>query len=307
MTGDRLGMCRVAQRDNRQSIGDPETGTEWFLFLPQVGQSVEEIVRRAGAAEAGGFDGIAFFDHLEMPVATHEDVWEAFVIATLVAAKTQRLRIGHLVLCDAFRNPAVLAKQAVTLSAASAGRFELGLGSGSWPQEFTKFGIDPESDPVARVSRLRRSVEAIRGYWGVNGTAAAVQHPAPSYPIPLLIGGTGRMTLSIVRDYADWWNVPTHQLDRLSQLMPNAGSARVSVQQMVGFVRAGANREQVIGLSNHRFGYLGRGLVCGDAAELGEHFRNLRSRGVERFYVWFADDAVPDTLVEFAETVMRAF
>lgn len=115
------------------------------------------------------------------------------------------------------------------------------------------------------------------------------------------------MTMSIVRDYADWWNVPTHQLDRLPRVLPKAGSARVSVQQMVGFIPAGGDREQVIELSNRRYGYLGRGLVCGDAAELDEHFRNLRSHGVERFYVWFANDAPPDTLAEFAETVIRAF
>ena len=70
-------------------------------------------------AEASGFDGIAFIDHLEAPGQPDENIWEAMGIATWVAAKTERLRIGHLVLCDAFRHPAVLAKQAVTLSDAS--------------------------------------------------------------------------------------------------------------------------------------------------------------------------------------------
>lgn len=77
-------------------------------------------------------------------------------VATWVAAQTERLRIGHLVLCDAFRHPAVLAKQALTLSAASDGRFELGLGSGSWPQEFARFGIENADDAAARTDRLAR-------------------------------------------------------------------------------------------------------------------------------------------------------
>ena len=67
-------------------------------------------------------------------------------VATWVAAKTERLRIGHLVLCDAFRHPAVLAKQAVTVSEASDGRFELGLGAGSWPAEFARFDVG-QQDP----------------------------------------------------------------------------------------------------------------------------------------------------------------
>src|SRR6195952_6033602 len=114
---------------------------EWYLFLPQVRLPAADIVDRAQHAEASGFDGIAFIDHLEAPGQVDENIWEAMGIATWVAAKTQRLRIGHLVLCDAFRHPAVLAKQAVTLSEASGGRFELGIGSGSMPKELAKFDL----------------------------------------------------------------------------------------------------------------------------------------------------------------------
>src|SRR5271166_5949306 len=81
---------------------------EWFLFLPQVRLSVADIAERARRAEASGFDGIAFIDHLEAPGLPDESIWEAMGIATWVAARTGRLRIGHLVLCDAFRHPAVL-------------------------------------------------------------------------------------------------------------------------------------------------------------------------------------------------------
>ena len=73
---------------------------------------------------------------------------------------------------------------------------------------------------------------------------------------------------------------------------------------MVGFVGTGADRQSVTETSTRRFGYLGDGLVCGDAAELRDHFGHLSEQGVERFYVWFADFAQPDTLAEFAETVM---
>jgi len=276
--------------------------SEWFLFLPQVRLGVDDIVERARVAETSGFDGIALIDHLEAPGATHQSIWEAMTVATWVAARTERLRIGHLVLCDAFRHPAVLAKQAVTLSEASGGRFELGLGSGSWPQEFERFGIE-SGDAAARVRRLGENLELLQQFWGEGERG---QVPRSSHPIPLVLGGTGKRMMDLVRAHADWWNVPSHQLDRLPALLPTVGTARVSLQQMVGFVGRDADRASVTERSTRLFGHLGDGLVCGDAAELTAHFAGLSAQGVERFYVWFADFAAPQTISEFAETVINA-
>jgi alkanesulfonate monooxygenase SsuD/methylene tetrahydromethanopterin reductase-like flavin-dependent oxidoreductase (luciferase family) len=279
---------------------------EWFLFLPQVRLEIPDIVERARAAETAGFDGIALIDHLEPPGAAHQGIWEAMTVATWVAAHTERLRIGHLVLCDAFRQPAVLAKEAVTLAAASGNRFELGLGWGSWPQEFDRFGLANGDDPPARVARLDRTLGLIRQYWGEADADGVIQEPRPQLRIPLVLGGTGKKTMDLVRRYADWWNVPSHQLDRLPDLLPTVGDVRVSVQQMVGFIGADADRDEVTAVSTRRFGHLGSGLVCGDAAELGRHFAGLSAQGVERFYVWFADFAQPATLAEFAENVIAS-
>jgi alkanesulfonate monooxygenase SsuD/methylene tetrahydromethanopterin reductase-like flavin-dependent oxidoreductase (luciferase family) len=280
---------------------------EWFLFLPQVRLSVADIAERARRAEASGFDGIAFIDHLEAPGLPDESIWEAMGIATWVAAKTQRLRIGHLVLCDAFRHPAVLAKQAVTLSDASDGRFELGLGAGSWPAEFTRFDVG-QQDPVARVEQLGRHLALIRQYWGDRSDdAGPSQLPNRTHPIPLVLGGSGRRMMELVRRYADWWNLQANHLDRLPRLAPAAGAARVSVQQMVGFARSGSDPNAVREVSTRRFGHLGSGLVCGDADDLIQHFAGLAAQRVERFYVWFADFAIPDSLHEFGESVIKAF
>jgi alkanesulfonate monooxygenase SsuD/methylene tetrahydromethanopterin reductase-like flavin-dependent oxidoreductase (luciferase family) len=280
---------------------------EWYLFLPQVRLSAADITERACHAEASGFDGMAFIDHLEAPGLPGESIWEAMAIATWVAAKTERLRIGHLVLCDAFRHPAVLAKQAVTLSEASNGRFELGLGAGSWPAEFTRFDVG-QQDPVARVEQLGRHLALLGQYWGDSADeAGVVQLPTRNHPIPLVLGGSGRRMMELVRKYADWWNLPANHIDRLPKLAPEAGSARISVQQMIGFVRSGSDPNTVREVSTRRFGNLGSGLACGDADELGRHFAGLAAQGVERFYVWFADFAVPDSLHEFGESVIKAF
>jgi hypothetical protein len=93
----------------------------------------------------------------------------------------------------------------------------------------------------------------------------------------------------------------------LPELAPKAGSARISVQQMVGVVRSGSDPQAVRVVSNRRFGHLGPGLVCGDAEELIEHFAGLAAQRVERFYVWFADFAAPESLAEFGESVIKNF
>ena len=129
---------------------------EFNLFLPQMRLSFDDLVARARTAEAGGFVGITGMDHLVPPLADDQPMFEAIVTTTWLAAHTERLRVGSLVLCDAFRHPAVLARQAVSIDHASGGRFELGIGWGSVREEFTKFGVG-SIEPRVRVDRLRET------------------------------------------------------------------------------------------------------------------------------------------------------
>jgi alkanesulfonate monooxygenase SsuD/methylene tetrahydromethanopterin reductase-like flavin-dependent oxidoreductase (luciferase family) len=259
--------------------------------------SLDAIVERAQAAENAGFDGIALMDHLAPPLATDQPMYEAMTLAMWLAAHTDRLTIGHLVLCDALRHPAMLAKEAITIDHASGGRFELGIGWGSVPQELVDFDVTTDG-PRARVARLRRSLETIRALW------AGGQQPTPLDRIPIVIGGVGARTLELVAEHADWWNLPIHALDRLEELRPSAGPARLSVQQMVAFVPSEADRSRVTELAQRRFGGMGGGLVIGQADELVEHFTHAARRGVERVYTWFADFADPETLAAFGEQVV---
>src|SRR5262245_16492208 len=114
---------------------------EFTLFLPQMRMSFEQLVARARAAESAGFTGVAGMDHLAPPLADEQPMFDAIVTTAWLAAHTERVQLGSLVLCDAFRLPAVLARQAVSIDHASGGRFELGIGWGSVPDEFTTFGV----------------------------------------------------------------------------------------------------------------------------------------------------------------------
>ncbi|MBV8980914.1 MAG: LLM class flavin-dependent oxidoreductase [Acidimicrobiia bacterium] len=283
---------------------------EFHLFLPQMRLSFERLVTAAKAAEAAGFRGIAGTDHFAPPTAEHHTLYEAMVTSTWLAAHTQRLVVGSLVLCDAFRHPAVLAREAVTLDHASGGRFELGIGWGSWTPEFTRFGVGPV-EPPARVRRLRETLEVLRALWSgetmdyhgeFHQLKDAYLAPTPLGKIPVVIGGAGPKTLAVVRDFADWWNIPVSDLHRLEQTRPQVGGARVSVQQVVGYVHDKADRAAVTEAATRHFGAFNP--VIGTATELADHFGRLREQGAERIYTWFSDFAQPETLAAFGEHVI---
>ena len=99
---------------------------EIHLYLPQIRMPLDAIVERARVAEAAGFDGMSFMDHLTPPAANHQPMWEAMTLSTWVAAHTERLTLGHLVLADLFRHPADLARQASTIDHASGGTVRAG-------------------------------------------------------------------------------------------------------------------------------------------------------------------------------------
>ena len=290
---------------------------QFFLYLPQMRLSFDRIAETAQAAEAAGFAGIAGMDHMAPPLADAQPMYGAMITNTWIAARTERLTVASLVLCDAFRHPAVLAQEAVSLDHASGGRFELGIGWGSYLPDFTRFGVEPQT-PAARVARLRETLTVLKGLWAGEAVtyqgeyhqlAGAVQAPTPLGRIPIVIGGAGPKTLKLVAEFADWCNLDVRYLDRLEgealqTLRGQIGDARISAQQMVAYVPEGADRQAVAHAALRRFGRSAP--VVGSGAELVDHFGRLAERGVERIYAWFCDFAPPETLAGFGETVIRA-
>jgi alkanesulfonate monooxygenase SsuD/methylene tetrahydromethanopterin reductase-like flavin-dependent oxidoreductase (luciferase family) len=285
---------------------------EYFLFLPQMRMDLDVIVEKARGAEAAGFDGIALMDHLAPPLAESTGMYEAMMTAAWIAAHTERLRIGHLVLCDALRHPAVLAREAITLDHASGGRFELGIGSGSVPDELVTYGVT-DASAGRRIARLGETLDIVRALWAGDTVTYHGEHfhltearqvPGPLGDIPIVIGGSGPKMMRLVARHANWWNLPVNQIDQLDAKREHAGAARLSIQQMVAFVPDEASRASVTELAARRFGTMAGGLVTGDAAELVDHFGRLEERGIERTYVWFCDFATPETLVAFGSDVI---
>jgi len=288
---------------------------QFHLYLPQMRLSMERLVATAQAAEAAGFEGMAGMDHLAPPLAESQPMFEAMVTNAWLAARTERLKLSSLVLCDAMRHPTVLAREAVTLDHASGGRFELGLGWGSYEPDFTTFGIAPGT-PAERVRRMRETLQVLKGLWSgapvdfegeyfrLHG---AVQTPKPLDRIPVVIGGSGPKTLALVREFADWWNVDVRHLDKLEtgafeDLRAKAGDARVSVQHMIAYLPEGSDREALTEAIRQRFAAMNP--IIGTGAELADYFAGLAERGFERIYAWFCDFARPETLAAFGADVI---
>jgi alkanesulfonate monooxygenase SsuD/methylene tetrahydromethanopterin reductase-like flavin-dependent oxidoreductase (luciferase family) len=124
----------------------------------------------------------------------------------------------------------------------------------------------------------------------------------------VLIGGAGPRTLELVARHATWWNLPGTDADKLSGLRSKAGTARASLQTIVGFVGDEGQREEVTVTAKRRFGWAASGpaMAVGTAPELVDRFTRLGERGVDRCYTWFTDFASPATIAGFGREVIGA-
>jgi F420-dependent oxidoreductase-like protein len=173
----------------------------------------------AHQAEALGFESLWMFDHVQTePEPTDEITSEAFTGISALAAETARVRLGHLVLCAGYRNPALVAKMISTLDVISGGRAELGLGAGWKEDEYRAygFGFPPLRE---RMETLEDALEIATRMLGggratYEGPAARVRD-AVNVPrglqqprIPILVGGNGpNRTWRLAARFADELNL----------------------------------------------------------------------------------------------------
>jgi alkanesulfonate monooxygenase SsuD/methylene tetrahydromethanopterin reductase-like flavin-dependent oxidoreductase (luciferase family) len=285
---------------------------EYALYLPQLRLSFGAIEERVAAAEAHGFHSVWLMDHLAAPAMPEADTFEAWTVATALAARTSRIRIGHLVLCDAFRHPALLAKMAATLDVLSDGRLELGIGWGSVEQELRAYGF-PADGPAVRAGRLSETLDILRLMFGGRRfdyegryyrLTDAIGRPVPAQGrVPIHVGGAGpRLTLPLVARHADWWNCPSTAVDRLGVLRHQIGQARVSTQHPVALAPSRQERDEVVATAQRRFGSWG-GLLAGTADEIATALAAEAALGVELCILQFSDFGAPETLARFADDV----
>ena len=300
------------------------------VFVPQMGFSYEDVLHRAVRCEQLGIGSVWLYDHLYGPGAPSLSSLEAWTVATALLGRTERLRVGHMVLCNQFRHPALLAKMATTLDQISAGRLELGIGSGSIEDEHHRAGLDWGSFR-ARSERLGEALEILHqafahgkvDFAGKHYTVrdmpivpGPVQQPRP----PIVVGGAGeKYTLPLVARYADVWNVPTYALGELERKVSvlrsicadigrDPDSIVLSVEAVMALAPDEASLPEVRRIAERRFGGPGFGLhdagLIGTPAAVVARLRELHDLGFRQIVLFLHDRASDETLELLASAVI---
>jgi F420-dependent oxidoreductase-like protein len=181
------------------------------------GKAWDRSVDLAVHAEAIGFESIWVFDHFHtVPEPTDEITFESFTMLSALAMATERVRIGHMVVCTGFRNPAYTAKLASTLDVISGGRFELGIGAGWKEDEWLSYGygFPPTAERLAMFAEhlevITRMLAPGRATWVGERVAVrnAINEPRGIQEhIPLIVGGNGpKKTAGLAVKHADELN-----------------------------------------------------------------------------------------------------
>ena len=242
----------------------------------------------------GHFDSFWFTDHLQ---ADNNPLLEGWTVPTYFAALHPEFTFGHVVLCQSFRNPALLAKMATTAQFLSGGRFILGIGAGWKEDEYRAYGYDfPPAG--TRVEELAEALQIIRAIWHderatVNGkhyhVVEAWCEPKPD-PIPtIMVGAFKPRMLRVAARYADWWNVSWTGIDTYRQYVEEFERACTEVQRDPATVRrawyggcvCGQTEAAVKKLNTNNFS--GERAFVGTAAQVIEQMQQFVDLGVDYF------------------------
>ena len=189
----------------------------------------------AQQADRLGFDSIWLYDHFHtVPKPTDELTFESFTSLSALAALTERVHLGQIVICNGFRNPALTAKMASTLDTISGGRFELGIGAGWKKDEWLAYGYGfPETK--ARLAMLHDALEVItrmlepgrtthatyEGEYHSVRDAINLPKPIQETGMPIMVGGNGpNVTWRLAARYADELNLDGSSPDEVRDALP---------------------------------------------------------------------------------------
>ncbi|HET9417137.1 MAG TPA: TIGR03560 family F420-dependent LLM class oxidoreductase [Candidatus Limnocylindria bacterium] len=192
----------------------------------------ERTVAIAHEAERLGFESLWAFDHMHTtPEPTDEITFESHTVLSALARETRRVRLGHIVACAGYRNPALLAKMVSTLDVVSGGRAELGIGAGWKHDEWQAYGYG-FPDTSERLEVLRDALEVTTRMFG-HGRATyhgqhasvdgAINEPAShnGSAIPIMVGGNGRkVTWRLAARFADELNLDAMTPEDVRDAMP---------------------------------------------------------------------------------------
>lgn len=292
----------------------------WTMDLANIKDPVEAyeaMTRVAQAAEEAGFASIWLVDHFHtIPRPAQEITFECWTTTAALARDTKSIRVGQMVSCNSYRNPALLAKMASTVDVLSHGRLNFGIGAGWYEHEYRAYGYDYPAAPE-RLRHLREAVQVILAMWEqeeatfegkyyqVNGAInqpRGVQKPH----IPLLIGGSGeQVTLKLVAQYGDACNITgdlavlQHKLDVLKHHCATVGRDYESIHRTITSFCAIAETDE-LARAKIPAGLLGRpsmaGALIGSPDTIRQQLANLEKAGIQEIILGLPDVLQLDSL-----------
>jgi len=252
---------------------------------------------------------------------------ESFTTISYLSSKFRRLTFGNTVLCNSYRNPALLAKMGATLQTLTEGRFILGIGAGWKEDEYRAYGYK-FPPPEVRIKQLAEGIQIIKALWN-EGSATfkgkyyrideAYCYPKPDPIPPIMIGGGGeKLTLKVVARHADWWNIPnvspqTYQqkLRVLEEHCRREGrDPSKIVRTLANIVAIAKTEEESWNLaSKSRFIEKGneKNYIVGNPETITEKLTDYTKLGVEHFILRFVDFPNTDGAKLFAKEVIPTF
>jgi alkanesulfonate monooxygenase SsuD/methylene tetrahydromethanopterin reductase-like flavin-dependent oxidoreductase (luciferase family) len=241
-----------------------------------------------------------------------------------LAGAFPKLYLGSIVLCQSYRNPALLAKMGATLQILSGGRFIFGIGAGWKKDEYLAYGYEFPEVPV-RLKQLDETVKIVRKLWTEAPASfegkyyrieAAYCEPRPEPIPPLLIGGGGeKVTLRIAAEQADWWNFPGGTLENYAhKLEVLRGHCQAVGRNYDEIVKTWACEAITIAESEaearriaERNPFNGPTAIIGTPQQVADQLRRFTDLGVEHFILRFADFPNTAGVELFAEEVISQF
>jgi F420-dependent oxidoreductase-like protein len=264
-------------------------------------------VQVARQADGLGFESIWLFDHVQtVPDPTDEITFESFTTLAALAASTARVRLGQIVVCAGFRNPALVAKMVSTMDVISGGRMELGIGAGWKRDEWVAYGygfpgtserlgrLGDQLEVITRMLAPGRTVHAsFRGPY--EGVEDAINVPKPIQErLPIVVGGNGpNVTWRLAARYADELNLDGMSPDDLALALPVIRSRCAEIGRDPASLRVSV--------------HIWRHSAPAPGAERIDRLARYRELGVARTIEFLPASARDDeALAAYAEDMVRA-
>ena len=284
----------------------------------------------AVAADRLGYDSVWVYDHFHnVPLPANETMFECWTTLAAISQRTTNVRLGQMVSCAGYRNPALVAKITSSLDVISGGRLDWGIGAGWYDGEYKAYGYDYPSN-ADRIRMLRETVEIVKAMWSEPSATYSGRHfsvdgaqcdpkPLQTPHPPIWIGGGGeQLTLRVVARHATHSNFggnPAEWAHKVEVLKGHCEAVGRDPEEITMtwspelFVR---ETEAEIGTESRSFwgepfDSWKAGNLVGTPEQICEKLEVYRKMGLGGVVPWIADLPGTETLELFANQVIPNF